>query len=492
MRIARCLTAALAVAFAGCTLEPNYERPAVPAVPDAWPQGPAYDKLPPKGEGVVDASDIGWREFFTDPLMQAIIEETLEHNPDVRIAAFNVAAAQAQYRIQRADLFPSIDATALEQVQKFPSGVVTSGLGSSGTTARPGITRFYDVGIGFTSYEIDLFGRIRSLDHERLEQYFAYAETRRATRITLVSEIANVYLSLLADEALLKLTQDTLANQQAAYDLTQQSFDGGVASELDLRQAEIALDTARANLAQYTRQVAQDLNGFVLVGAPLPKDLPPGMSFEDYRFVADLTPGLPSQVLLRRPDVLSAEHNLIAANADIGAARAAFFPSITLTGSYGSASRQLTGLFDKGSTAWTFSPQISVPIFAGGANVAGLDLSKIEKNVQVATYEKTVETAFREVADALAARGTLDEQLAADQALADASRKAYELAGLRFENGVDSYLSVLDAQRTLYSAQQTLISIKLARLQNQVTLYKALGGGWREHSETAAAQAPPP
>ncbi len=293
---------------------------------------------------------------------------------------------------------------------------------------------------------------------------------------------------MLADQELLRLTQNTLDSQQGSFKLTQMSYDGGIATGLDLRQAQVSVETARANLAQYTRQVAQDQNALVqLIGAPLPADLPSGSGLDEQQLLADLSAGLPSDLLTRRPDILAAEHNLLAANASIGAARAAFFPSITLTGSYGTASSQLSGLFDHGSTAWTFSPQISVPIFNAGANIANLDLANIEKNIYIAQYQQTIQTAFREVSDALAGRGTLDSQIAADQALVDATSDSYKLSDMRFRNGVDNYLSVLDSQRSLYSAQQTLISVKLARLQNLVTLYKALGGGWSEQG-TADAQ----
>ncbi len=494
---------ALSMLAGGCTLTPNYQRPDA-TISTQWPDGPAF-----AGAGSVDASnrsaaaaaaaDIGWRQFFTDARLQQLIALALEHNPDARVAALNIAAARAQYQIQRADLFPSINATGVESVEKYPSGVIASGAGAgagsgsgggTGSSVSTGgsITRYYSVGLGFTSYEIDLFGRIRSLDQQRLQQYLGYVETRRSTQISLVAEVANAYLTLLADQELLRLTQNTLDSQQGSFKLTQMSYDGGIATGLDLRQAQVSVETARANLAQYTRQVAQDQNALVqLIGAPLPADLPSGSGLDEQQLLADLSAGLPSDLLTRRPDILAAEHNLLAANASIGAARAAFFPSITLTGSYGTASSQLSGLFDHGSTAWTFSPQISVPIFNAGANIANLDLANIEKNIYIAQYQQTIQTAFREVSDALAGRGTLDSQIAADQALVDATSDSYKLSDMRFRNGVDNYLSVLDSQRSLYSAQQTLISVKLARLQNLVTLYKALGGGWSEQG-TADAQ----
>jgi multidrug efflux system outer membrane protein len=472
----------------GCTMEPTYRRPAAP-IAEQWPDGQA-DANPP----LLATADVGWKDFFADPRLRKLIELALEHNPDARVAALNIIAARAQYQIQRADLFPTIAASAVEQVEKYPAavaGIATGGAaaGGAGTTgvagvdAGSGVFRFFDVGVGFTSYEIDLFGRVRSLNHQRLQQYLGYIETRRSTQISLVASVANAYLALLADGALLKVTQDTLASQDDSLKLVQMSFDGGVATALDLHQAETTVLTARANIAQYTRQVAQDRNALVLLlGMPLPSDLPDATEFDQQQFLADLPVGLPSVVLTQRPDVLAAEHNLIAANANIGAARAAFFPSIALTGSYGTASTQLSGLFDHGSTAWTFSPQISLPIFAAGANVATLKLSKTQKNVSVVQYEQVVQTAFREVSDALVGRATLDEQLSADQALVDATAETYRLSDMRYRNGVDNFLTVLDSQRALFSAQQALIGVKLARLQNLVTLYKALGGGWRDTS----------
>jgi multidrug efflux system outer membrane protein len=468
--------AAAITVLSACTLEPHYERPAAP-VPPTWAGSAA---------GAADkasVADVGWRQFFPDPVLQRLVAIALANNRDLRVAVLNVQAAQAQYRIQRADLFPTISATGLEQVEKYPSGVLGTGAGGATGTPIPGgtIFRFFEVGVGFTSYELDLFGKIRSLNHAALEQYFENAETRRSSQLTLVAEVASAYLAILADETILKVTRDTLDSQTASYDLTKKSLDAGTTTALALRQAATTVDTARANLAEYTRQAAQDRNALMLLlGTPIPEDIVFSTDINAETMSADLPVGVPSEVLTRRPDVLAAEHQLISANADIGAARAAFFPSITLTGNYGTASTQLSGLFKRGSSAWTFSPQISVPIFAGGANVANLDLSKIEKNVYIAQYEKALQSAFREVDDALAARKTLDDQLAAQRALLDDSSESYRLADMRFRNGVDSYLPVLDAQRALYSAQQAVVGLELQRLQNMATLYKALGGGMKE------------
>jgi outer membrane protein, multidrug efflux system len=479
-----CLLAAAATLLGACTLEPHYHRPASP-VPT----------LEGGTAGGTVAADIGWREFFPDPQLQQLIALALTDNRDLRVAALNVQSAQAQYRIQRAQLFPTVDASAVEQAERIPIGVLEaespSGAGAGrGASALPsGITaHVYDVGVGFTSYELDVFGRIRSLSHAALQQYFSSGETRRSVQLTLVAEIATAYVAILADQTLLDITRDTLKSQEDSYALTQKLFNGGTSTELALRQAEITVDTARANLAQYDRQQALDRDALqLLLGAPIPDGIDFSEGLNRGNMVAELEEGIPSDVLVRRPDVLAAEHQLMAANAEIGAARAAFLPAISLTGNFGTESTQLSGLFKGSSRAWTFSPQISVPIFAGGANVANLQATNLARDTAVAQYEKAIQTAFREVADALVARGTLDDQLAAQQALVTASEKAYRLADMRYRGGVDSYLSALDAQRTLYGAQQQLQTVRLMRLQNLVTLYKALGGGLRERTQPGPA-----
>jgi multidrug efflux system outer membrane protein len=477
------LVAAVATLLGACNLEPHYHRPAspVPALQGGTAGGTA-------------AADIGWREFFPDPQLQQLIALALTNNRDLRVAALNVQSAQAQYRIQRAQLFPTVNASAVEQVQEISLGVLEAEFptAAAGAAGRPlpsgGITfRTYDVGVGFTNYELDVFGRIRSLSHAALLQYFSSGETRRSVQLTLVAEIATAYLTVLADQTLLDITRDTLTSQEQSYALTQKMFSGGTTTELALLQAETTVDTARANLAQYNRELAQDRDALqLLLGAPIPDGIDFSGGLERGNMVAELEEGIPSDVLVRRPDVLAAEHQLMAANAQIGAARAAFLPAIALTGNFGTESTQLSGLFKGGSRVWSFSPQISLPIFAGGANVANLQATKLARDTAVAQYEKAIQTAFREVADALVARGTLDEQLAAQQALVTASAAAYRLADMRYRGGVDSYLSALVAQVSLYSAKQQLQTVRLTRLQNLVTLYKALGGGLREHA--AAAQ----
>jgi multidrug efflux system outer membrane protein len=485
-RRSTCFLAAVATLLGACTLEPHYHRPPSP-VP-ALQGGTAGD---------TDAADIGWREFFPDPQLQQLIALALTDNRDLRVAALNVQSAQAQYRIQRAELFPTVDASAVEQVQHIPIRVLTSGFPPSvlGGAALPtnGVTEHtYNVGVGFTSYELDFFGRIRSLNHAALQQYFSSGETRRSVQLTLVAEIATAYLAVCTDQTLLDITRDTLKSQEDSYALTQKQFSGGTTTELALRQSETTVDTARANLAQYNRQLAQDRDALqLLLGAPIPDSIDFSGGLNRGNMVAELEEGIPSDVLVRRPDVLAAEHQLMAASAEIGAARAAFLPAISLTGTFGTESTQLSGLFKRGSRAWTFSPQISLPIFAGGANVANLQSTKLARDTAVAQYEKAIQTAFREVADALVARGTLDEQLAAQQALVTASDAAYRLSDMRYRGGVDSYLSVLVAQVSLYSAQQQLQTVRLTRLQNLVTLYKALGGGLQEHTAAAGTSLPP-
>jgi multidrug efflux system outer membrane protein len=482
------LVAAMAMLPGGCTLEPHYHRPPspVPALPAGAAAGTA-------------AADIGWRDFFPDPQLQQLIALSLTNNRDLRIAALNVQSAQAQYRIQRAQLFPTVNASAVEQVQETPVAVLESEFPNAsaaagaqapaGAVPTGGITvRTFDVGVGFTNYELDLFGRIRSLSHAALQQYFSSGETSRSVQLTLVAEVATAYLTVLTDQTLLDITRDTLKSQEESYALTDKMFRGGTTTELALRQAETTVDTARANLAQYNRQLAQDRDALqLLLGAPIPEGIDFSAGLDRANLVTELEEGIPSDVLVHRPDVLAAEHQLMAANAQIGAARAAFLPSISLTGSLGTESAELSGLFKSGSRAWTFSPDISLPIFAGGANVANLQATKLARDTAVAQYEKAIQTAFREVADALVARSTLDEQLAAQQALVTASAVAYRLADMRYRGGVDSYLTALVAQVSLYGAQQQLQTVRLLRLQNLVTLYKALGGGLREHA--AAAQA---
>ncbi|WP_066416008.1 efflux transporter outer membrane subunit [Bordetella ansorpii] len=495
MRIAlKPLSGALLVAaLAGCSLAPTYERPVAP-VDAAYPTGPAYDRQPTQNtrvQGVAPvqaAGDVGWRDFFRDPVLQQLIQLALADNRDMRVAALNVEVARAQYRIQRADLLPSVGVAGTADVSRSPADLSRTGEAT--------ISRTYQVGVATSAWELDLFGRIRSLSEQALQTYLAQDETRIATQLSLVSETANAYLTLRADQELLGLTRDTHKAQKESYDLTKQSFDLGVATDLDMSQAEIALRTAESNLSQYTRLVAQDRNALtLLIGQPIPAELAPQLDhvqpLPDDMMPIDLPAGTPSDLLTRRPDIRAAEHVLQGANANIGAARAAFFPSISLTGSAGTASASLGGLFEGGSGAWSFAPQITVPIFAGGSLLANLDVAKLQKRIEIANYERAIQSGFREVSDALAGRGTLDEQIASQRQLVEASQRAYKLSQQRFELGIDNYLTVLDSQRSLYSAQQTLINTRLQRLSNLISLYKALGGGWSEHTVTPTQAAAP-
>ncbi|GAB2181156.1 AdeC/AdeK/OprM family multidrug efflux complex outer membrane factor [Denitratisoma sp. agr-D3] len=461
-------TALATLVLAGCgTLAPDYATPAAP-IPAQWPQGAAYGKaMADEGSPV---TDLTWDVFFTDPQLRRLIALALENNRDLRVASLNIEKARAQYQIQRADLFPSINATVGGTNQKTPA--------SLSATGKELVSHQYNAGLGFASYELDFFGRIRSLKDQALYQFMATEEARRSAQISLVAEVANAYLTLAADSERLSIAQETLDSQRTSYDMTKRRFELGSASELDLRQAQTSVDSARGDVARYTSQVAQDHNALaLLVGGTLPEDIEQITTLDRVSVLAKLPEGLPSSWLQRRPDVLQAERQLQAANANIGAARAAFFPSITLTASGGSASNQLSDLFKSGSGAWSFSPQLNLPIFNAGRNQANLKVAEVDKDISLAQYEKAVQTAFRETADALAQHGTLGEQLDAQRSLTEATEVSYRLSRARYNKGVDSYLVVLDSQRSYYAAQQNLITVRLAELSNQVTLYKVLGGG---------------
>jgi multidrug efflux system outer membrane protein len=475
----------LGAAFlAGCSLEPELAPPA-PSVPSAWPTGPAY-RLDVVAGTATPAEALGWDEFFLDPALRRLIGIALANNRDLRVSTLNVAAAEAQYRAQRGELFPSAGATGTADYAQIPRDL--AGGGSASVGQSPITSRVFSAGLGFTAYELDLFGRVRSLSRAAFEDYLGTEETRRAAQISLVAQVANAYLSVLADRELLALTRQTLESQQNSYRLTRATASGGAATALVLRQAQTAVEAARANLALYTRQLAQDENALaLLLGQPIPADLPASSTLSPALMQSNLPAGLSSEVLTRRPDVMAAEHTLRAANANIGAARAAFFPSITLTGSYGTAGSSLSRLFQPGSGAWTFAPQINIPIFSGGVNQANLDAARVRSRTEVANYEKTIQTAFREVADALAAHGTYGNQIEAQEALTAAYADSYRLSEMRFRSGVDSYLETLDSQRELYAGQQTLIALRRDALASLVSLYKALGGGWQKSGRSMVA-----
>nr|WP_272890696.1 AdeC/AdeK/OprM family multidrug efflux complex outer membrane factor [Stutzerimonas sp. S1] len=460
------MSLALLAALSGCSLIPEYQRPEAP-VDAAWPQGEAYGAAGSEQR----AEELGWREFFRDPALQQLIGVALENNRDLRVAALNVDAYRALYRVQRADLLPAVSADGNGSRTRMPGDLSMSG--------EPTISSQYSATFG-VSWELDLFGRLRSLRDQALDEFFASEAAQRSTQISLIASVANAWLTLQADQALLQVTRDTLKTYEESLGLTQRSFDVGVASALELRQARSAVDSARVSIEQYTRQVAQDRNALtLLLGQSIPAGLPvsAGLAREQ---LAELPIGLPSDLLYQRPDILQAEHQLKAVNASIGAARAAFFPRISLTGAAGSASSELSGLFDGGSGYWTFAPSISVPIFNAGQLRANLDYATISRNIQVAEYEKAIQTAFREVADGLAAQATYTRQVQAQRDLLQTSEDYYSLAERRYRTGVDSYLTLLDAQRQLFGVQQQLISDRLAQMISEVNLFKALGGGWRE------------
>ena len=459
------LSSLIVVLLMGCSLAPKYERPASP-VPDQWPTGAAYGEM--KTGASTAAPELPWRDFITDKRLQKVIENALNNNRDLRLAALNVEKARAYYGIQRAELLPTVNATGIASKQLIPADLSTTG---STTTVEQ-----YSVSLGITSWEIDFFGRIRNLKDNALEEYLATQEARRSARIMLISSVTQAYLALAADKESLKLVASTLEAQEATYNLIRKRQNAGLASELDIRRAQSQVDTARGDVARYTQITAQDENVLnLLVGAPIPPELLPA-DLSSVSHPRDISPGLSSELLLRRPDVLTAEHRLKAANANIGAARAAFFPRITLTTSIGTASAELSGLFKDGSSTWSFLPQITLPIF-DARTWSAYDVTKVEKEISIAQYEKAIQTAFREVADALAVRGTVNTQIAAQQSLVEAVTETYRLSNIRYNRGIDSYLSVLDAQRSLYAAQQGLIRLYLAELVNKVTLYNVLGGG---------------
>ncbi|MDA8520252.1 AdeC/AdeK/OprM family multidrug efflux complex outer membrane factor [Acidovorax sp. NCPPB 4044] len=460
------LLAALAAALvlAGCAnLAPTYERPAAP-VPQQYPAGGA-----PEASGGLSA--VSWQDFFEDARLRSLVALALANNRDLRVAVLNIEKARAQYRIQDAARLPAVNATGSGTGARTPASV--SGTGSAVTSHQ------YSASLGISAYELDLFGRVRNLGTQALEQYLSTEQARRSTQISLIAEVASAYLTWSADVERLALAQETLRTQGETFALTQRRFELGSASALTLRQVQTSVDSARVDVARYTGQIAQDRNALaLLLGTPVPDDLAPRPLGEQPDALPALSAGLPSELLLRRPDLLQAEHELKAATANIGVARAAFYPRISLTASAGSSSAELSGLFKGGSGAWSFIPQISLPIFDAGSNQAGLDSAVASRDIALAQYDKAIQTAFKEVADALVLRDTLVQQLDAQNSLVQASGDALALSDARFTRGVDSYLDVLDAQRTWYSARQTLITTRLSSLNNGVTLYKALGGGW--------------
>ena len=448
------------------SLAPTYQRPSAP-VPQAWPTGAAYATSQPTAE---TAADMPWRDFVKDGNLRKVVELALANSRDLRRAVANIASARAQYRIQRAGLLPDISADA--SMSRSRSINPYSGGGSP--------TIFFENDsstVGISAYELDLFGRQRSLSNAAFETYLSTAEAERATRISLIANTIIYYVALAADRSNLHIAEQTLESAQRSMDLTRSRLTAGVASLVDVKQAETVYQQARADVASLTASIAQDRNALELaVGSPIDDVLLPSELPADNSWLADVPAGLSSAALLGRPDVLEAEHNLKAANANIGVARAAFFPSITLTANDGRGSSSLSSLF-RGPNVWSFAPSLSVPLFTGGANVANLSYVKAQRDSYVAAYESAIQTAFREVADALAIRGTIADEVDAQAALVRAAADSYRLAEARYSQGADTFLNALDSQRTLYSAQKMLVSDRLTAFENRVTLYRALGGG---------------
>jgi multidrug efflux system outer membrane protein len=447
-----------------CSMDPHYVRPELP-VPPSWPVGDAY-----LAQSEAALPSVSYRDIFRDSRLQTLIEQALVNNRDLRVAAANIAAARAQYHIQRAELLPEVDASAGYRFAD-PGGGNSSGTGTNRASGS------FSTDIGINAFEIDLFGRVRSLSTAAQNRYFATEAAARATRLTLVGDIGTTWLTYASDRSLLKIAQDTAASAESSVKLTRARLDGGIAPRTDLAQAQIVLTTAQSDLAQQTTLVAQDVNALqLLVGAPIDPALLPASIDEAAKSFADLPAGLDSGILLRRPDVVQAEYELRATNAEIGAARAALFPRISLTALAGFASGGLTSLFTGGAFNYSVAPSVSYPIFRAGAGKAGVQQSEAQRDAALATYEKAIQTAFREVSDALARHGTIAAQTTAQQALTAAATDNYRLSDARYRGGIDTFLQSLDAQRSLYSAQRSLIATELVAASNRVTLYRVLGG----------------
>jgi multidrug efflux system outer membrane protein len=452
--------------LAACSLAPAYHRPDAP-IPTTYPEGGLLETSAP-----VPADLLAWSEFFQDPLLRRLIDTALANNRDLRIALLNIELTRSRYRIQRADLLPTINAAGQENSQLTPANINPAGV--------RGVSRQYSASLGFAAFELDLFGRIRNLTEQALETFHSVENDAQTARISLMAEVAAVYLQLVADRELYDITLRTHEARKSQYLLVQDKFAAGVASDLEVQQARGIMEEARSNAARYAARVGQDGNALaLLLGSPLPRDLPEIRRLAEVIRLPDVPEGLPSELLERRPDIQAAEHLLKGYNANIGAARANFFPSISLTGALGSLSLEFDDLFTSGQHTWNFLPQITLPLFDLGRNIARLDAAAAQRDIAVAAYEKTVQTAFREVSDALVQRAHMTEQLNADAAMVDAAKRGYSLARQRYDVGVDSYLNVLNAEHTLYSAQQSHVGSLLLRESNALALYKALGGGWR-------------
>ncbi len=454
------LSAAVALALGGCSTLVPKNTAVAPGIPAQWPAEAT------EGE-VADVAAVGWRDFFTDARLQEVIDQALSNNRDLRVAVLNVEKARGQYRVQRADRVPALAAQG--QMQRSGGDVPVS--------------EQFTANLGVAEFELDLFGRVRNLSEAALQQYFAVAANRRNAQLSLVAETATAWLTYGADQQQLKIAEATLKTYEDSLRLAEARHERGGSSGLELSQTRTLVETARTDAARLRGQLAQDRNALALLaGGQVDPALLPGSIAPQLLALAPPPAGLPSDVLLQRPDIMAAEHQLLAANANIGAARAAFFPSIKLTGSVGSSSGELSGLFDSGTRVWSFLPTITLPIFQGGKLRANLAVANAERDIALAEYEKSIQTGFRETADALALNVSLDEQVASQQRLVEAAELANRLSQARYDAGLDSFVTLLDARRTAYSAQQTQLQAQLAQQANRITLYKVLGGGWRERS----------
>lgn len=478
--------ALLAALLAGCSLAPEYERPGAP-IPASFPfAGEAARHTGAEAAASAQhGADLGWQEFFTDARLRTLIGLALDNNRDMRIALARVEEARAQYGITDSDRLPTLGVGGTAQATRYPEGMRMGGPDS------PSVSRSYMAGVAMTTFELDFFGRVRNLSEAARRQFLATAQAQRTVQINLVSQVAEAYFRLRTAHQLQELMDKTLQSREATLKLVQARYDMGVASALDLQQARGQVETIRADQQSIRRAEAQALNALqLLVGAPLPDDLPPPAIFGREQILASVPVGLPSDLLTRRPDIIGAEHSLIGANANIGAARAAFFPNISITGMLGFASPQLGGLFSSSNRYWQYEPQIQIPIFNAGI-AGGVDLAEARKNIAVSEYERTIQIAFREVADALAGEATYWDQLEAMRALEATASEALRLANLRYETGVDSFLQVQSAEVNLYTVQQQFLQVGMESLLNRVALYKALGGGWlAESSGEIAVEGP--
>lgn len=469
------IPALLSLALAGCSLAPKYERPDAP-VPASYPNAPTQATVAP----VSASADLGWRDFFQDPQLKALIEVALQNNRDLRIAIGRVEEARALFGIQQSERLPTVGLGGNGAIQSMPEDL------RAGGASAPSVSRVYQAGVGITAFELDFFGRVRNLSEAAYQQYLASEQAQRTVHLTLISQVAESYFRLRATELQRALVEQTLKSRQASFDLVKQRYDVGVAGALDFNQAKSQLDSVRADLYEIRRleQLAQ--NALLLVLGDTPTNLPQAATFGHEQLLASIPVGLPSDLLARRPDIIGAENSLLAANANIGAARAAFFPNISLTGMLGFASGAMGGLFSGANRFWSFTPQLTMPLFSGGV-IGSLGLAEARKNIAVAQYEKTIQTAFREVADALAGEATYAEQLNALRDLEASAAESLKIAQLRYDNGIDSFLQVQSAEVTFYNAQRSFLQTGLNALMNRVELYKALGGGWLETSVTEPA-----